>query len=111
VKAPEGMTNEYAFLKIRYKKPDGDTSKLMTRPITTADETSFDNLSDDLRFASSVAGFGQLLRNSKFVGNFTYDKVIEMANAARGKDEHGYRTEFVNLVRLAKSAAGNDKDR
>ncbi|MEZ0262010.1 MAG: von Willebrand factor type A domain-containing protein [Alphaproteobacteria bacterium] len=108
-KAPEGMSDEYAFLKIRYKKPDGDTSKLMTRPITTEDEKSFDSLPDDLRFASSVAGFGQLLRNSKFVGTLTYDKVIEMANNARGKDEFGYRTEFVNLVRLAKSAAGNDK--
>jgi Ca-activated chloride channel family protein len=111
VKAPEGMSDEYAFLKIRYKKPDGDTSKLLTRPITKEDETSFDKLSDDLRFASSVAGFGQLLRNSKFIGNLSYDKVIEMANGARGKDEYGYRTEFVNLVRLAKSAAGNDKGR
>ncbi len=97
--------DELAFLKIRYKKPDSDTSVLMTLPITKADEQAVDTLSDDVRFASAVAGFGQLLKGSKFAGALTYDQVIEMANNARGRDEFGYRTEFVNLVRLAKTAA------
>lgn len=105
VVAPSASEDEYAFLKIRYKRPDENTSILMTRPITKADEKSFESLSDDLRFANAVAGFAQLLKGSKFTGNLTYDQVIEIANAARGKDEFGYRTEFVNLVRLAKSAA------
>ncbi|MDP2206336.1 MAG: VWA domain-containing protein [Alphaproteobacteria bacterium] len=97
--------DEYAFLKIRYKKPDSDTSTLMTRAITKADEKDFDALSDDIRFASAVASFAQMLKGSKFVAA-DYDTVIEVANQARGKDEFGYRTEFVNLVRLAKTAAG-----
>lgn len=97
--------DEYAFLKIRYKKPDSDTSTLMTRPITKADEKDFDALGDDIRFANAVASFAQMLKGSKFVPA-DYDTVIETANRARGKDEFGYRTEFVNLVRLAKTAAG-----
>lgn len=104
VKTAEGG-EEYAFLKIRYKKPDSDTSTLMTRPITKADEKPFASLSDDIRFANAVASFAQMLKGSKFVPA-DYDAVIETANQARGKDEFGYRTEFVNLVRLAKTAAG-----
>lgn len=103
--AADADADEYAFLKIRYKRPDENTSVLMTRPITKADEKPFESLSDDIRFANAAAGFAQLLKGSKFTGNLTYDQVIEIANAARGKDEFGYRTEFVNLVRLAKSAA------
>lgn len=109
--AVEGNGDEYAFLKMRYKRPDENTSILMTRPITKADEKSFESLPDDLRFANAVAGFAQLLKGSKFVGNLNYDQVIEIANAARGQDEFGYRTEFVNLVRLAKSAAAMQNQR
>lgn len=99
--------DEYAFLKIRYKKPDSDKSTLMTRAITHEDDKSFDALPDDLRFASAVAGFGQLLRGSDQLGSFSYDDVIAIANAAKDKDEYGYRAEFVNLARLAKSESGS----
>ncbi|HCS22137.1 MAG TPA: VWA domain-containing protein [Rhodospirillaceae bacterium] len=115
-KAPEAAesekaaSDEYAFLKIRYKKPDSDTSTLMTRAITKADEKPFAELSDDIRFANAVASFAQILKGSKFV-DADYDTVIEVANQARGKDEFGYRTEFVNLVRLAKNAAGLPQQR
>jgi Ca-activated chloride channel homolog len=105
------FSNELAFLKIRYKQPEGTVSKLMTRPITSADEQKFDALPDDIRFAAAVAGFGQLLRENKYTGSLTWDQVIEMANNARGKDEFGYRTEFVNLVRLAKSEASSGGQR
>lgn len=108
--AEEANGDEYAFLKIRYKKPDSDTSTLMTRPITKEDEKDFDALSDDIRFANAVATFAQILKGSKFVAA-DYDAVIEVANQARGKDEFGYRTEFVNLVRLAKTAAGLPRQR
>ena len=101
--------NEYAFLKIRYKKPDSDVSTRMTRPITPEDDKKFDALPDDLRFAAAVAGFGQVLRDSKYTNTLTYDQVIEMANGAKGKDEMGYRSEFVNLARLAKSESGTAK--
>ncbi|MDF3023043.1 MAG: hypothetical protein K0R10_404, partial [Alphaproteobacteria bacterium] len=98
--------NEIAFLKMRYKRPDSDTSTLMTRPITSSDEKDFAELSDDLRFAASVAGFGQLLRDSQYTNSLTWDQVIEMATNAKGKDEFGYRAEFINLLRLAKSESG-----
>ncbi|MBI1216618.1 MAG: DUF3520 domain-containing protein [Alphaproteobacteria bacterium] len=100
------VSGEYAFLKIRYKKPDADTSTLMTRPITPSDERPFAETSDDVRFATAVAGFGQLLRGSNYIGNLSYDQIIEMASHAKGADEDGYRAEFVNLVKLAKSEAG-----
>lgn len=109
-KAQAASSDEYAFLKIRYKKPDSDTSVLMTRPIAKADEKPFAELSDDIRFANAVASFAQMLKGSKFV-DADYDTVIEVANQARGKDEFGYRTEFVNLVRLAKTAAGLPQQR
>jgi Ca-activated chloride channel family protein len=97
--------NEYAFLKIRYKLPNEDTSRLITQPVTTAQEVAFDKASDDTRFATAVAGFAELLKGSKYTGTLTYDQVISMADGARGRDEFGYRTEFTNLVRLAKSSA------
>ena len=100
------FSNEIAFLKMRYKRPDSDTSTLMTRPITSSDEKDFAELPDDLRFAASVAGFGQLLRDSQYTNNLTWDQVIEMATNAKGKDEFGYRAEFINLLRLAKSESG-----
>lgn len=101
------FTGEYAFLKIRYKQPDSDKSKLMTQPVTAADEKKFDELPDDIRFAAAVAGFGQLLRHSKYTDKLSWNDVARMAGSARGKDEFGYRTEFVNLVNLAKSEAAS----
>ncbi len=97
----EGTGNEYAFLKIRYKLPDQDTSNLITTPI---EKTEADKPSDDVRFSVAVAGFGQMLKGGKNTGKLTYDDVITMAQGAKGKDEFGYRAEFINLVRLAKTA-------
>jgi Ca-activated chloride channel family protein len=121
-KANTNFADEYAFLKIRYKLPDGDTSKLMTTPITVADEKALASTrcpvnarclvadtfgaSDDVRFSVAVAGFGQLLKGGKNTGHLTYDDVIALAQGAKGEDEFGYRAEFINLVRLAKSAQG-----
>lgn len=104
VRTEEKKGSEYAFLKIRYKLPDSSASTLITRPITTEDEFSDNSkVSDDMRFASSVAAFGQLLRGDPYTGNFTYDDVVSLAESAKGSDKFGYRSEFVNLVRLAKS--------
>ena len=104
--APDGKGNEYAFLKIRYKLPDSDTSKLITTPITTADESDAVAAAPrEARFATAVAAFGQLLKGGRYTGSYTYDDVVKLAQGARGADEFGYRSEFVNLVRLAKSAA------
>jgi Ca-activated chloride channel family protein len=103
-----GFGNEIAFLKLRYKQPDGDRSILMTRPITGEDEKPFAALSDDVRFASAVAGFGQMLRGGRDTGSLDWDKIIDIAKNARGDDPYGYRVEFVNLVKLAKTTGRSD---
>jgi Ca-activated chloride channel family protein len=106
--AADGTANEYGFLRIRYKLPDSDTSKLIETPISTANEvdaTGGGDTAREARFASSVAAFGQILRGGRYTGAFGYDDVIALANASKGADAFGYRSEFVNLVRLAKSAA------
>ncbi len=98
-------TGEYAFLKIRYKLPGEKTSKLIERPIGNAEEAaSFALVSEDMRFAASVVGAAQLLRHDPYIKDFDYDRAIEIANNARGKDDFGYRAEFVQLLRLAKVA-------
>lgn len=97
--------HEYAFLKMRYKPIDSDKSNLITYPITMEDEVSLENLKPDLKFAAAVTGFAQILRGGKYIGDFDYDDVIALAQQGRGEDLFGYRAEFMNLVRLAKSAA------
>ena len=98
--------NEYAFLKIRHKAPDSDTSELITTPITRAMVVEpGEDRARETRFAAAVAGFGQLLRGGRHMGDFSYDDVAALAQGAKGDDPYGYRTEFVNLVRLARSAA------
>ena len=96
---------EYAFLKIRYKLPGSDASTLITAPVgRDVEVNSTASASSDARFATAVAAFGQLLRGGRYTGSFTYDDVIALAQGAKGGDEFGYRAEFINLVRLAKTA-------
>ncbi|MEZ0262186.1 MAG: von Willebrand factor type A domain-containing protein [Alphaproteobacteria bacterium] len=95
--------DEVAHLRIRYKLPDGAKSNLITYPVTTADEQPLDQQSDDIRFAAAVTGFGQLMRGSKFAGDTKWDDIIDLAARSRGKDEYGYRMEFLNLAKLAKT--------
>ena len=101
---------EYGFLKLRYKLPDEDTSKLIEVPITN--DLAFETLDEAplyTRFATAVAGFGQLLKGSSFISDdFDYDSVIELALDARGEDAFGYRSEFVQLARSAKTAAAQE---
>lgn len=105
-----GVANadEYAFVKIRYKLPNEDTSKLITTPVTSANEVaSFDQASTDQRFSVAVAAFGQKLRDEDATAKFGYDKIMQIATAARGADPFGYRSEFLSLVRLASALGGN----
>ncbi len=105
VQKEQPLTGEYAFLKIRYKLPQEDTSKLITQPINTQFEhADFSTVPAELQFAAAVAGFGQLLREDPYTHDFTYESVIKIGQTARGSDPFGYRSEFLNLVRLAKSA-------
>ena len=93
-------TGGFSCVKIRYKLPGDDKSRLITEPVTAADEKP----DGEARFAAAVAGFGQLLRGGEFTRSFGYDDVIALASASKGQDPFGYRAEFINLVRLAKSA-------
>ncbi len=96
---------ELAFLKIRYKLPGEDVSKLITQPIAPSQETAgIQDVPEDVRFSIAVAAFGQLLRGEPFTGSYSYGDVLALAQTARGADPFGYRAEFLNLVRLAKSA-------
>jgi Ca-activated chloride channel family protein len=100
---PQG---EFAFLKIRYKLPNEDVSKLITRPVIDRDVVSdFGRLPVDLRFAAAVAGSAQLLRHDPYIKSFDYAEAIAMAQAAKGDDEFNYRNEFVQLLRMAQTAA------
>lgn len=94
---------EIAFLKMRYKLPKENVSKLITTPITTdLDGTA----GTEQTFATAVAGFAQILQGGQHLSvDFTYDDVIALAQKGKGEDTFGYRAEFINLVRLAKSSA------
>ena len=92
-------------MKIRYKLPKSDTSRLISTPISRSLESrTFAQAPQDARFAAAVAGFAEMLRGGKYSGALTYDDVLRIATAARGRDEFGYRSEFVQLVRAAKSS-------
>ena len=96
-------TNHYPDLmtiKLRYKEPDGTTSRKMEVAVV---DNGRNTISEDFRFAASVAMFGQLLRDSDFKGTATYEDVIALARQGLSEDEHGYRREF---VRLAESVGG-----
>ncbi|WP_414650568.1 vWA domain-containing protein [Ensifer sp.] len=104
--SPHG--GELAFLKIRYKKPDGDKSELITTAITEANAVpSLVDAPDDVRFSAAVAAFGQKLAGVTALADYSYDAVVDLASAAKGQDPFGYRSEFVNLVRLAKGLGGS----
>jgi Ca-activated chloride channel family protein len=94
--------NEVMTIKLRYKRPDEDVSKLITKNVAD-DCESADATSENFRFSSAVAEFGLLLRNSAFKQQSNYQQVINMAKGAKGVDENGYRSEFVELVRSANS--------
>lgn len=94
-------SGELALVKVRYKSPDGDTSKLSEFPVR-ANAVAFAKSSEDLRFAASVATVGMLLRDSEFKGDSSFDGALEWARTSLGDDRGGYRSEFVKLVELVK---------
>lgn len=97
---------EYAFLKIRYKLPHEDKSRLITTPINRGQEyKEINDAPTDVRFAASVAAFGQLLRGGSYIEGFSYDDVRALAEPSRGRDRFGYRSEFLGLIGLAETAS------
>ena len=97
-----GNKDEIALLRLRYKLPDSDTSKLIEQVLKTADIQEANKTSNDFRFAAAVAAFGQSLRGGKYTGDLGYEDILKLAQEARGKDSFGYRGEFLKLVTLAK---------
>lgn len=98
-------SDEYAFFKIRYKLPNGDVSKLITTPVTKANEVSA-AASNDVRFSTAVAAFGQKLRGTDSLAAYSYADIARLGAGSRGDDAFGYRSEFLSLVRLADALDG-----
>jgi len=93
-------SKEWLTVKFRYKPPQSDSSLLMVSSYSKK-ARSFKKASENLRFASAVAGFGMLLMDSKYKGSLNFDAVLKQAKASKGKDEEGYRAEFISLVKKA----------
>jgi Ca-activated chloride channel family protein len=98
---------ELAYLRIRYKLPGQDTSRLIERPITNADMIAdIARAPEYTRWATAVAGYGQLLRGDPYLARaYGWNEVIALAQGARGNDEFGWRAEFIQLARTASTAA------
>ena len=95
-------SGELGFLRLRWKEPGAEESDLIEFPIEMTDSPD-----PEAAFAAAIAGFGQLLRGSDVLGDWTYADAIALANANRGEDEFGYRFEAVQLMRLAESLAAD----
>ncbi len=95
-------SDELLTLKLRYQQPEGSKSTLLEFPVKGG-ARSFDDASADFRFAAAVAQFGLLLRNSAHKGGANFDAVLEIATEGAKKDKTGYRQEFLELVRMAKT--------
>ncbi|TAL48080.1 MAG: DUF3520 domain-containing protein [Chitinophagaceae bacterium] len=108
VLSPVSTAGEIMNVKLRYKAPDGDVSKLIEHPLFD-NVTDISKTSNNFRFAAAVAEFGMLLRNSQFKSKADYDQVMNLARKAKGNDEEGYRSEFIKLVSNAQSLAKTTK--
>ncbi len=96
-----GYSQELGFLRLRYKEPGATESQLIETPFSTSTATG------EAQFAAAIAGFGQLLQGGAYLGDWSYTDAIALANANRGDDPFGYRTQAVQLMRLAASLSRN----
>jgi Ca-activated chloride channel family protein len=94
---PSGPDNELAWLKLRYKLPDGDKSMLIERPVPASWINSAAAPRGDMAFATSVAAFGQKLRGDKYLGTYSWADIRALAGEQRGY----LREEYLKLVGLA----------
>ena len=99
---------ELLTVKLRAKRPEGDTSRLTEVPLADAGG-GFEAASADLRFAAAVAAFGMILRDSEHKGTASLELVAELAGTALGEDGGGYRAEFLDLVRKAEAVSRPDR--
>ena len=101
------LSSEFGLLRVRYKHPGEDESRLMEQPITVRDAVSdFAAADRETRFSIEVAGFAQMLRGDPYIREgYGYDQILDQASEALGPDEFGHRDEFLELVRIARYAA------
>jgi Ca-activated chloride channel family protein len=92
--------DDWMYVKLRYKQPDSDTSQLITKMAGKANYTATPD--NDFLFASAVAEFSLLLKNSEYAGSANFDSLISRATTARGADPDGYRSQFLQLASLAR---------
>jgi len=96
--------SEIAFVRLRYKRGGEDTSQEIRHPVYRVDvQEDINRMSDNYRFASAVAAFGQILRNSSHIRHVGLEQVHQLASNALGNDAKGYRKEFLDLVDTAGS--------
>jgi len=105
IKTDAQTRNELATIRFRYKKPAGETSSEIVRKIP-AGTVAINNAGENIRFAAAVAEWGMLLRNSEYKGTANYGQILELARKAKGRDNQGYRAEFIRLVEMAEMLAG-----
>ncbi|WP_395491920.1 von Willebrand factor type A domain-containing protein [Escherichia coli] len=96
--AKSDKTKELAWLKIRWKYPQGKESQLVEFPLAFAIKAP----SEDMRFRAAVAAYGQKLRGSEYLNNTSWQQIKQWAQQAKGEDPQGYRAEFIRLIGLAK---------
>lgn len=102
--------DEYAFLKLRYKRPGETVSQLLTEPVLVGSAyQTFAEAPTDFRFGAAVAAFGQKLRGGRDASALSFAEIRALALEARGADQHGYRTEFLSLIDNADSLAGQNR--
>jgi Ca-activated chloride channel homolog len=102
----KGNSEEWLTVKMRYKQPEGEASKELAAVLAGADTA----MGEDFRFASAVAEFGLVLRESPFKGSASLDAVIDRAGRSLGDDPNGYRREFVDVARKAKGLTTRAKE-
>lgn len=100
--SPASESGELLTLKLRYKLPEADESQLQEHVIFDSGAT-FEQADADFQFAAAVAGFGMLLRDSEYRGDWDYQTVMRVAQSSTAADKHGFREEFIELVSLART--------
>jgi Ca-activated chloride channel homolog len=105
-----GYSGELVTIKLRYKDPAGLKSKLFEQIVSNS-HTSFSGSSEDFRFAVAVAAFGMMLRSSEHRGDMTWKRVSDIASSSRGRDEDGYRAEFIRLIDAAAAMSSENQAR
>lgn len=102
------QSNELAWIKLRWKAPQSRESQLAEFPVAKGSETTFTGASEDMRFRTAVAAYGQKLRGSRYLADTSWQQIARWGEQAKGTDPQGYRAEFVRLVGLAQGLSNTD---